>query len=297
MASKRKAPKPTTKQLALYIAFQALQSVSSRMASLMAYQLWFHPSRQGFACLPGYMPDGVKCGEIKINKKRVVYWSVGEGKTIFMMHGWSGCGKQFADMAQAFIEAGYRVIWMDAPAHCASEGWQTSLFEFAQSIVSVQQQEGPFEAVVAHSFGVPCSLYAMAWQSLQVERFISIAAPSTTESLMDGFCKIINANPKTRGFLEQRFTDFLGDVDIADTSALTNAKRISQPCLVIHDKHDRVTRAEGSKQLCEAFVQAQYLQTEHLGHNKILRDKAVIEACVKFVAENNQATEEIQLTG
>ena len=297
MSRKRKAPKPTKKQLLLYIAFQSLQAVSSRLASLLAYHLWFHPSRQGFAHLPEFQPEGVRPGEVKVNKKSVYYWSAGEGKTVFMMHGWAGCGKQFSIMAQAFIDAGYRVIWMDAPAHCASEGWQTSLFEFSEAMLAVQQKEGSFAAIVAHSFGVPCSLYAMAHQSLQVEKLISISAPSTTESLMDGFCKIINANQKTKDRIIKRFKDFLGDIDIADTSALTNAKRITQPCLVIHDKYDRVTRAQGSQQLCESFKQAEYLQTERLGHNKILRDKAVIEACVKFVTDNRCVDVDIKMTG
>lgn len=297
MASKRKTPKPTAKQLTLYIMFQSLQSVSPRLASLMAYKLWFHPPREGFAYLPEYAPDGMRAGEIVVNKKKVCYWSAGTGKTVFMIHGWAGCGKQFAEMAQAFLAEGYRVIWMDAPAHCASEGWQTSLFEFSESMVSVQQQEGSFEAVVAHSFGVPCSLYAMAWKSLQVNKFISISAPPTTQDLMDGFCKIIRANSKTKERLIQRFKDFLGEIDIDDTSALNNARHITQPCLVIHDKHDRVTRAEGSQQLCENFKQAEYLQTQRLGHNKILRDKAVIESCVKFVSETKDADIDIKLTG
>ncbi len=282
------APKPTTKQLILYVSFQSLQLLSSRLASFLAYHLWFHPSRQGFTHLPGFFPDGVNAAEVTVNKKKVCYWSAGNGKTVFMMHGWAGCGKQFSHMAQAFLDAGYRVIWIDAPAHGVSAGWQTSLFEFSESTLQVQQQEGPFEAIVAHSFGVPCSLYAIARQSLQVEKMISIAAPSTTESLLDGFCKIIKANQATKDWLIKRFKTFLGDIDITDTSALTNARRIAQPCLVIHDKHDRVTRAKGSQQLCENFQQARYLETQRLGHNKILRDQAVIDACVKFVSDSEE---------
>ncbi len=298
MAKKhRRKPRPTTKQLMLYLLFQALQSVSTRLASLMAYHLWFHPSRQGFAHLPRFQPEGTVAENIRVNNKRVSYWVAGEGKTVFLMHGWAGCGKQMAALAQGFLDAGFRVIWMDAPAHCSSQGYQTSLFEISESIVRVQQEQGPFEAIVAHSFGVPCSLYAIARQSLEVKCLISIASPASTEELMDTYCKIIQANPQTREALIQRFKSFLGDVDISETSAITNAALVQQACLVIHDKHDRMTRPEGSKRLCQAFPNATLMQTERLGHNKILNHASVVKACVDFVQAENKTAAEMKLTG
>ncbi len=301
----RGRPKPTAKQLILYLLFQSLQIVSTRLASLMAYHLWFHPSRQGLRHLPEFTPPGMRAEQVRVNNKRVFYW-VAEPvsglvnkplESVFLMHGWASCGKQMATMGRGFLDAGYRIIWMDAPAHCASQGYQTSLFEISESIVQVQQKEGAFEAIVAHSFGVPCSLYAIARQSLEVEKIVSISAPATTEKLMQTYCRMIRANAATEAALMQRFKKFLGHIDISETSALTNAALIKQPCLVIHDKHDRMTPAEGSQRLSEAFAEARFIQTERLGHNKILKDAAVVKVCVEFVQQGEVIDMSIKQTG
>ncbi len=189
-------------------------------------------------------------------------------------------------LAQGLIDAGYRVIWMDAPAHCESEGWQTSLFEFAESIRQIQQQEGNFEAIIAHSFGVPCSLYAIRNYGVMVRCIVAIAAPPSTEKLMEIYTTMIKANAQTRRKLLERFEKFLGHISIQETSAEYNARWIPQPVLLIHDKKDRITSLEVSKHLKNCFQHAQLLQTQGLGHNRILKDAAVVDACVAFIQKS-----------
>ncbi len=297
-ATKRKIPKPSLKLISLMVIFQLAQRMSANLGSYIAYHLWFHPGRASLKKIPEFKPEGVNEASIRVNDKKVHYWSAGSGEIVFLMHGWGTCGKQMASLAQGFLDKDFRVIWMDAPAHGQSSGWRTTLFEIADTIIKVQQTEGKFHTVVAHSFGVPCTFYAIRNGNLKAEKIIAIAPPATTEGLMQKFCRMIKAKPKTQELLTRRFTRFLGDIKLSDTSALTMAKDIGQKCLIIHDKHDPVTNSEEGFELHESLLHSEFVLTKRLGHNKILSDEKVVNLCVNFITSNDQVNSyDIKMTG
>lgn len=278
----KKAFKPGIKEISLMLAFQALQNTLPKLASLMAYHLWFHPGRKSIKLMPDFRPQDSIASKFKINGKTVCYWRAGSGPAVLLVHGWASCGKQMAKLAQSILNESYSVIWFDAPAHGESTGWQTSLFEFSQSICEIQQREGEFEVVLAHSFGVPCSLYAIQ-NGLKVKKVIAIASPSTASSLIDRFCKIIKANSRIHELLTQRIEKFIGELSIEDIGALNMAHDIDQPSLVIHDKHDRMIRSREGRALQKNLKNSAFLETERLGHNRILNDPQVIKQCIEFI--------------
>jgi pimeloyl-ACP methyl ester carboxylesterase len=55
------------------------------------------------------------------------------------------------------------------------------------------------------------------------------------------------------------------------------------PGLIIHDRDDRDIPATHAQRLQDAWQNAQLIYTEGLGHNRILRDPAVIAAAVDFL--------------
>lgn len=282
---RRRKHRPGLKALGLMTLFQTLQRLSPRLGSFMAYQLWFHPGRDHIKHLAAFEPTGRRASHVKLNNKTIRYWHAGNGKVVFLMHGWAGCSDQMGPLAQGLLDAGYRVIWMDAPAHGRSDGWQTSLFEVARAMRLVQQREGPFHTVIAHSFGVPCSLYAMRHDNLQTDRLVAISAPASFDSLLDNYCKMIRANPRTRKHFQRRFAKFLGKVKLADIAPASLARHISQPALVIHDKRDRILGPEEGRLLHNKLPNARLLLTEKLGHSRILSDGEVIRQAVDFVKE------------
>jgi len=302
----RKRKKPgikaikTIKAAGLMLLFQGLQKMSSRLASLMAYHLWFHPGRASARGYADFTPEGQRQEQFRLNNKRVYYWCAGanDGETVFLMHGWAGSGNQMGPLARALLDQGYRVVCLDAPAHGRSSGWQTNLFEIADAINKVQQREGPFKAILAHSFGVPCSLYAMHYQCVQADRFIAISSPARFDNLLNSFCNLLRANPQTRDGFERRFAQLLGDKDMNDIAPLTLAKNVYQPCLVIHDKHDRVVRSDDGKLLKQALVNGRLLLTEKLGHSRLLADNGVIQRIGEFLNETELETEDsIRMVG
>lgn len=284
--SNRKRVSPGLKEISIMAVFQTLQGISPRLASLMAYHLWFHPGRKGAKMTTGFMPEDTRSELLRINGKTVRYWHAGQGPSILLVHGWSGSGNQMADIGHALLKHGFRVVWMDAPAHGLSSGWQTNLFEISQAINAVQRQEGPFHTVLAHSFGVPCCLYAIN-NGLIAEKFIAIASPATATGLIDKFCRILKVNRRTKALLSQRIDVFLGDTSISEIAAETLALEIEQECLVIHDKHDRMIRSDEGRSLQKNLKHSSFVLTERLGHNKILSDAHTISLCIDFIQQDS----------
>jgi len=262
--------------------FQVLQRLSPRLASLMSYHLWFHPGRRSICTHSPFTPEDTRAETLRINGKNVHYWSAGHGPSVLLMHGWGSCGNRMASIGTALLQQGYRIVWLDAPAHGQSSGWQTNLFEISQSICVIQDREGPFSTVLAHSFGVPCCLYAIH-EGLLTDKFIAIATPSTATGLIDKFCRVLKVNKRTRDLHARRVDEFLGDVPIADIAAETLALGIEQECLVIHDKHDRMIKSNEGLSVQKNLRNSSFVLTEKLGHNKILSDPGVISLCLDFI--------------
>ena len=281
---KRRKAKPSINEISLMAVFQSLQLISPSLSSFMAYHLWFHPGRKSLNKISPFTPEGVCVSSFKLNRKRVYYWSAGSGPAVLLVHGWGSCGNQMAKPAQALLDKGYKIIWLDAPAHGQSSGWQTNLFECAEAIQEIQKREGDFETVIAHSFGVPCSLYAIN-NGLSTKKIIAISTPATASGLIDKFCKIIKANKKTHHSLSRRIDKFIGDLSIAEIGAQDMARGIDKPCLVIHDKHDRMIRSNEGLAVQKNLKHSSFMLTERLGHNRILNDAEVISRCVEFIAE------------
>lgn len=275
--------KPGMREISLLMVFQLLQLIAPGVAAYMAYHLWFHPGRKACKKIPEYVPRGMRTSNFTLNRKTVFYWCAGNGPSVLLVHGWGSCGRQMAPVAQALLDKGFRVICLDAPAHGESTGWQTSMFEVSQAICQIQQREGEFEAVLAHSFGVPCSLHAMQ-NGLLTRKLVAISTPATATGLIDKFTRIIKANRRTHKLLSQRVDRFIGELSLEDIAAETMARDIKQECLVIHDKHDRMIRSSEGRAVQNNLRRSHFLQTERLGHNRILKDPEVISSCIMFIA-------------
>ena len=86
-------------------------------------------------------------------------------------------------LAKSLVEAGYRVLSFDAPAHGLSSGKQNNIYEISGTILGLDKLYGPFESVITHSFGGPCLAIAMQ-NGLKTSRVINISPPSTTTGLV-----------------------------------------------------------------------------------------------------------------
>ena len=57
------------------------------------------------------------------------------------------------------------------------------------------------------------------------------------------------------------------------------------PALVVHDAHDPEVSPAHGRSIAAGWSQAHFVQTTGLGHNRILRDPAVVERVAAFLAD------------
>ena len=206
------------------------------------------------------------------------------GPAVLLMHGWGGARAQMTGFVDPLLFAGYRVIAFDQPGHGESTGTMTNLLEIAPTMDLIAQHEGPFHAVLAHSFGTLITSYAL------VERNFP---PPARLVYFGAFNQLLDSLPRFQvlaglpdaimeGFRRMLFENFGQDVLEAITNeALT--PRIDIPALMFHDVADNVTPVEDSRLIARVWKQAQFVETEGLGHRGALQSRSIHEQVVRFL--------------
>jgi pimeloyl-ACP methyl ester carboxylesterase len=239
--------------------------------------------------------------EVKASEREVVEWGNnyrlpfdgGElavtawgssGPAVLLMHGWGGARAQMSGFVDPLLFGGYRVVAYDQPAHGESDGKTTNLLEIAPTMDLIAKQEGPFHAVIAHSFGTLITSYALAERNfLPPARLVYFGAfnqlldslprfqaqAGLPDEIMDGF----------RALLYEQFGR--GVLEAIANESLT--PRINIPALLFHDVADNVTPVEDSRAIARVWKQAKFIETEGLGHRGALQSKEIHERVVEFL--------------
>ncbi len=208
-------------------------------------------------------------------------WSWGEGPTILLVHGWEGRGSQMGAFAAPLVEAGFRVVALDAPGHGDSKVRLSSLPEFAQAIRDLAQAVGPVHGLVAHSFGAPGSALALQ-QGLRLDRLVFVAAPADLEPFTVEFSRLLGLNPRVRSHMMRQIEETFG-------IAWSKLHRISlQPTdsvelLVVHDRDDPEIPFDNAFTISSRWHASRVLATSGRRHRRIPRDAAVIEGVGEFL--------------
>lgn len=213
----------------------------------------------------------------------VTTWASG-GPAVLLMHGWGGARAQMTGFVDPLLFAGYRVVAYDQPAHGESDGKLTNLLEIAPTMDLIAKEEGPFQAVIAHSFGTLITSYALVEPNFPPPaRLVYFGAfnrlldslprfqvqAGLPDEIMEGF-RVLLYEQFGRGVLE----------------AITNERltpRIDIPALMFHDVTDNVTPVEDSRAVARVWKPAQFIETEGLGHRGALQSKSIHEQVVQFL--------------
>lgn len=267
--------------------FEIAGPVSPGLTGRLAYNLWLTPTRFKTPVSEQATLRSAAVEFHRINSKNIATFSWGGSESdsrpsILLVHGWSGRGTQMGPFVEPLIDAGYRVISFDAPAHGKSSGKQTTLYEISDTVLAMQEIFGEFEAVITHSFGGPCTALAIT-HGLKINRFVCIAPPATTLGLIDKFSEALHLTSKTTANLVDRMATAFGSHIWEALSMKNKVKEIDVPGLVIHDAHDTDVSWEEGQVVAYAWNNAPLIITSGLGHRRILRDNGVIESAIKFI--------------
>ena len=206
------------------------------------------------------------------------------GPAVLLMHGWGGARAQMTGFVDPLLFAGYRVVAFDQPGHGESDGKSTNLLEIAPTMDLIAQHEGPFQAVIAHSFGTLITSYALVERGFPPpSRLVYFGSFNRLMDSLPRFQVLANLPDEImEGLRAMLYEQFGRDVlEAIINEALT--PRIDIPALMFHDVTDNVTPIEDSRTIAQAWKQAQFIETEGLGHRGALQSKPIHEQVVNFL--------------
>jgi len=214
----------------------------------------------------------------------VTTWGESDRPAILLMHGWGGARAQMTGFVNPLLDAGYRVVAYDQPAHGESDGKMTNILEIAPTMDVIDEKEGRFDAVIAHSFGTLITSYALTARNFP--------APSRLV-YFGAFNRLLDSLPRFRvlaklpdeimnGLQGMIYENFGRDVlDAIVNESMT--QHIDIPALMFHDTADNVTPIEDSRAIVRTWKSAQLIETSGLGHRGALQSKEVHEQVIKFL--------------
>lgn len=268
---------------------RVLGFVARPLAVAVAFQLFCLPVRRSplRANERGTMAKAqIEAVPIRGHQVRVYRWGTGE-RPVLMLHGWESRGSRFALLAERLLALGYSPITFDSPGHGDSEGDRTTILDYLEICRALHGRYGRFEAMVAHSFGVPCAFYALK-QNVPAGCVVAVSGVSNFRYLLDTFCIQLNLLPAVKEGLRRRIEQlFMPLDDIWNRFSVTHAAEVvTQPVLVVHDRGDDVVGVEQGHLTADHFgARVQLRLTEGLGHNRLLRSSAVVDEICSFIHE------------
>jgi pimeloyl-ACP methyl ester carboxylesterase len=264
-------------------AFRLLAALSHELAARAARWLFFRPlrtrpRREGAALLA----RGERF-QVESAVGRVVGWAWGDGPRVLLLHGWGGHAAQLAAFVEPLVASGFRAVAIDLPGHGRSAGSRSSLRHFAAAIEAVEDAQGPFAGLVAHSFGCAGTTLA-AHHGFAPRAAVFIAPPSRFGIYFDTFTDALGLTPPVAARFVELGQQFVG-LRFAEVEPRRLALELQTPLLVVHDRgDDEVPFAEG-QELARLWPGARFVGTEGLGHYRLLRDPEVVAATLAFVQD------------
>lgn len=281
-------------------AFQAFGEVTPTLFAWAAYRLFTQPrrfatparEREHAALAERFVVDS-PVGALQAYRWRQsdLPWEAGRSRgTVLLAHGWEGRGTQLCAFVDALNAAGFDVVAYDGPAHGASRendrgGDRADVATFSIAVHAVAAAVSDVRAVIGHSMGAGAVALAVA-DGLDVDAVALLAPPVSVAAVTADFCRALGTTPRTEQVLKKKlgerfhpylwhkanfdgaFTDLVGDV----------------AALVVHDVDDAEMPLARGHAVAAAWPGAQFLPTVGLGHRRVLRDPAVVDAVVAFVS-------------
>lgn len=217
---------------------------------------------------------------LEFNNNRIKVFEWGSGPVILLVHGWGGRALQMDAFVNALVSKGFKVVAFDHKGHGESSSSFSSYPEFVRGtgLVAAHYADS-LHGVIAHSIGSNSMLKV----SEHFERKLKIAVVAPTEN----FLGVLEKKRKRMGIYENLFAQVIRQIEtesglkLSDLTVLDYEKINRHDVLLVHDKFDRVTKISASHEIHKNLHGSSLMQTEMLGHSRILKNKAVLDRVVE----------------
>lgn len=229
--------------------------------------------------MPGLQADQGPLETLTVDGRRAVALVFGQGPLVVLSHGWAGSGTQLIELGQTIAERGFRAAVFDAPAHGAAPGRTTHALEFARFIELLSERHGPAIALVGHSLGgLACSLAA---ERIRPRALVLIAPMPSLDFALRGFQEKVGFGEAVRARL---LREVIQRAQVEPKGGRVEpALLAAERALIIHDRKDRHIPVEVSRGLSRCIPKSEYVETEGLGHGRVLAEPAIQEHIANFL--------------
>lgn len=263
------------------LALQLYARVSPQKAGRLVNRMAFRPSRLPVPIRYEPLLDNADSyTQLQHGARTIPVYSWGEGPVILGVHGWAGAGIQFGAWVTPLVEAGYRVVLFDAPAHGRAQGESTDLFEMAEVTARVAASVGRVHGVLAHSIGCLAITRAIA-DGLKANYLVMLAPPAGLRSVMDHLGRQLGLSGDVLAvhlqLMEERFGQSVWEQ--LDLEALSLS--LTQRGLIVIDDDDTSISPDESQRIHDNWENATVLRTRGLGHHRLLWSPMVLETVLR----------------
>lgn len=263
-----------------FLQFISNNLVTKYCAKILATPLHFKvPEREEM------MQKSAKITNVNIAslQKEVAIYEYGYSKQkVLLVHGWSGRGTQFYQLADKILEHKMMVISFDAPGHGLSKKNSCDFNDYIETIHYLNMKYGPFHAVIGHSFGGMAISYAVSINKLVANKLILIGTENSTYDITKAFIQKMKLPLKITDFLRDYYKD-LYHIDTKEHTVENAAKKIDNPTLVVHDSDDKFVPVSSAFVIRQSLKHGVLLITNGLGHHKIFKNSKIIQKMINFI--------------
>lgn len=220
----------------------------------------------------------------KTKKAEMKYYVWGSShRTVMLIHGWDGMALDYYKMIPALLEAGYRVVAIDGPAHGGSEGETSNLLHFKEAMVQLIEKIGTPYAIVGHSMGGGASAYMLMEYNIIVNRLVMMAIPISSGRFFEQVFAMLKVPVKMQRIffkgMEEQFNMSVDQMNLAKRKEKIKADK----AMLIYDEDDDVVSLPDIKHFLSLRPEIKGVNVKGAGHNTIIRNKKAIDEIISFL--------------
>lgn len=204
---------------------------------------------------------------------------------IILVHGWESRGTTFYMMIETLVAQGYKVLAWNAPAHGASPGKKTQIYDMAKALAEdlIASKLSP-KAIVGHSMGG--ALMGVLHKYLNLPPIVVIiSAPSKFKRVFWPKFKSYGMSDKAVKICFEQI-EAMGGHSLDNISLYNSTLFKGRSVLVVHDENDREIPFSEFTSLQPFWPTATFHPTQGLGHRRILRDAALADTITLYIQQN-----------
>jgi esterase/lipase len=270
--------------------FKLLSTISKKKAAAEAFKLFCTPQHRNRKKLPPIFERAEQLNftfdGLHIQGYR---WNHPMSKKVLIVHGFESSVINFDRYVKPLIKAGYEVLAFDAPAHGRSSGKTIDVIAYKNFIHNINENFGPIQSFIAHSFGgLALSLALEEMSHDKSFKVVLIAAAAETTTAIKTFFNFLKLDDGVRKEFEALIETVSGHPSTWFSIARI-APTLKANVLWLQDKDDEMTPLSDVSPIMEMiYPNFEFFITEGLGHRRIYRDNKVSKKIIAFLSDDNE---------